>query len=120
VIDPPAEAVEAAARALHLDYCLFSTRHDEGDCWDLTEKWERAIYLSNATVALTAAVPSLREAWETELRESGALVLPPNPFGTSATWADYDWNKIAQNVRSAAARGALERIADAVRGVRDV
>jgi hypothetical protein len=44
-------------------------------------------------------------------------VLPPNPLGTSATWADFYWDKIAQNVRSAAARGALERIADAVRDV---
>jgi hypothetical protein len=66
--DLPAEAVEPAARALHLNDCR-STGHDEGDCWGEAEKWERAVYLSNATAALTAAVPSLREAWETELRE---------------------------------------------------
>jgi hypothetical protein len=65
VTDLPAEAVEAAARALHLDDCR-STGHDEGDCWDETEKWERAVYRSNATAALAAAVPLLREAWETE------------------------------------------------------
>jgi hypothetical protein len=114
----PAEAVEAAARALYLadrraaPYPVAS--------WDEAPAWERKGYRDDVRAALAAAAPSLREAWETELRESGALVLPPNPFGTSATWADFDWNGIAQNVRSAAARAALERIADAVRGVSDV
>lgn len=33
---------------------------------------------------------------ESPVRVDGELVLPPNPFGTSATWADYDWRGMAR------------------------
>jgi hypothetical protein len=85
VTDLPAEAVEAAARALH-------ARRQKRTAWDELAEYARQRYRDDARAALTAAVPLLREAWETELRESGALVLPPNPFGTSATRAVIDWN----------------------------
>jgi hypothetical protein len=102
----PAEAVEAAARALHLNDCR-STGHDEGDCWDETEKWERAVYLSNATAALTAAVPLLREAWETELREQIAVEIEETPITFDGYAADVQYITLTET-------------AHAVRGVRNV
>jgi 2-hydroxychromene-2-carboxylate isomerase len=57
----PAEAVEAAARALW-------ARRQKWTAWDDLAEYARQLYLDDARDALTAAVPSLREAWETELR----------------------------------------------------
>jgi hypothetical protein len=66
--DLPAEAVEAAARALYLDDCR-RTWHDERDRWDQRTERERDVWRRRGQPILAAAVPSLREAWETELRE---------------------------------------------------
>lgn len=49
----------------------------------------------------------------------GSITLGPNPFGTSATWADYDWRKLAEaeaglaGPKSVTAQ-VLTRIAEAV------
>jgi hypothetical protein len=57
------------------------------------------------------------------MHEDGSITLPPNPFGTSATWADYDWRKLAdaeaafQGPESVTAQ-VLALIADAVEAVR--
>lgn len=54
----------------------------------------------------------------------GSITLPPNPWGSAATWDDYDWRKIAASER--AARGVacltaqvLDLIADAVEATTD-
>jgi hypothetical protein len=59
-------------------------------------------------------------AWSEDLgrRVAPSLVLPPNPFGTAATWADYDWRQIADDVRhgrsSEVAGKVLDLVADAL------
>jgi hypothetical protein len=51
--------------------------------------------------------------------DDGSITLPPNPFGSAATWADYDWRKLAdaeagfQGHESVTAQ-VLALIADAV------
>jgi len=61
-----------------------------------------------------------RHVASSSTREDGeGLTLPPNPFGTSATWADYNWRGIAEDLRrrldgQSAASVAIDLIADAV------
>lgn len=62
-----------------------------------------------------------REGGEAEVsspvRVDGELVLPPNPFGTSATWADYDWRAMSRGEEREGDKVAArlcEMIADAV------
>lgn len=62
------------------------------------------------------AVPTAREG------ETDELMLPPNPFGTSATWGDYDWYEIAGDVlhgkpyAETVAHKVLRLIADTLAG----
>jgi len=49
----------------------------------------------------------------------GSITLPPNPFGTAATWADFDWRGMADNARSdqgwvSVAGKVFDLIADAI------
>jgi hypothetical protein len=47
------------------------------------------------------------------MHEDGSITLPPNPWRTSATWADYNWRGMADELPEWAQR-VFGLIADAV------
>ena len=66
---------------------------------------------------LLAEIRKLNVELETK-RSLDEIVLPSNPWGTSAIWADYNWRQIADNVRngrlSTVAAKVCDLIADAL------
>jgi hypothetical protein len=90
--DLPAEAVEAAARALH-------ARHQKRTAWDDLAEYARQRYRDDARAALAAAVPLLREAWETELREQIAGEIDRMPLGFGYRVTRTEAARIVRGVR---------------------
>jgi hypothetical protein len=53
--------------------------------------------------------------WTETLGERAPLVvLPDNPFGTSATWIDYNWRQIADDVRNGRSSVVAGKICDLI------
>jgi hypothetical protein len=89
------EATTARARADALRAAVAAVRelcNDPGgaDSWTHTFKGQPAIFVSDVVEALDHTVPG-----------DGSITLAPNPWGSAATWADYNWAGLAADRRDA-------------------
>lgn len=64
---------------------------------------------------LEAAMPELRRCFIEDMASREGLLLPANPWGSAATWADYNWRRLSERFSdNMLLRRLCELVADAL------